>query len=528
MQLILVGVASLLVFESQIDQIRFAGGRFKLKNFCFYELRGTDAEFFLQNFLTCNLKNLSQGEFTIGARLNIQARLQLYTYVIKQAQNFTLMLPNSFVGALEQQFEKYIIAEDVEYKKSENINAYMYFDPADELKQPYIKGCFLGEPVKLIFQDDPISGFEKIQPFALKTLSYLSGWPIGDEEFNEEIINTLFLNEIAVDYSKGCFLGQETAAKIHNNRGAATYPLIISCGDQIVDAIPGEKIFLNEVEIGKVRSLFMEKDETFLCADVKREWRIDKQQLEVKIKETELKVTINLYPFFSSQTNEEKSKELLEVGLELFQEDDLESSKVLIEQAIKLSPLNSDAVESLGVILGREGNFESAIDQMNRLLEIDPFSVMAHTNKSLYLMKLGRIEEAEEEKAQATVKTFEKLGREAKEKRDQAEKADREREELVSRMKMFEEVLEIDEFDEFANIQLASIHIKLGEFGYIKSKFEFLLENFPNNPETYVVLVKYLHQSQSNPSQLSELIKIGKEVAAKKGNQKALSELNAL
>ena len=39
---------------------------------------------------------------------------------------------------------------------------------------------------------------------------------------------------------------------------------------------------------------------------------------------------------------------------------------------------------------------------------------MAHTNLSLYYMKIGEIELAEEHKAQATVKQFEVLGDEAK------------------------------------------------------------------------------------------------------------------
>ena len=38
---------------------------------------------------------------------------------------------------------------------------------------------------------------------------------------------------------------------------------------------------------------------------------------------------------------------------------------------------------------------------MDKLIEVDPDSIMAHSNKSLYLMKLGKIEEAEVEKEKA-------------------------------------------------------------------------------------------------------------------------------
>ena len=54
---------------------------------------------------------------------------------------------------------------------------------------------------------------------------------------------------------------------------------------------------------------------------------------------------------------------------------------------------------------------------MDDLLQVDPESIMAHTNKSLYLMKLGKIEEAEKEKDLATVKSFKKAGQDAKNKK---------------------------------------------------------------------------------------------------------------
>jgi tetratricopeptide (TPR) repeat protein len=46
-------------------------------------------------------------------------------------------------------------------------------------------------------------------------------------------------------------------------------------------------------------------------------------------------------------------------------------------------------------MLGRIERFEEAITWMDKLLSVNPQSVMAHTNKSLFLMKLGKIEEAE-------------------------------------------------------------------------------------------------------------------------------------
>jgi folate-binding Fe-S cluster repair protein YgfZ/Tfp pilus assembly protein PilF len=524
-----VDVASLLVFDSQIDQIRFAGGRFKLKGFHFVTLTGSDCQSFLHNFLTTNVNNLKENNFHISTRLNIRAQMQFYVYVIKRKKDYVLAIPKAKSKKLLEELDKYIIAEDVEFEKADKLNAYIYFDPTNNLhSKEALIGIFLGEKVKMLFQEEPTPGFEKIQPFALKTFSYLSGWPIGDENFGEDLINTLFLNEVAVDYSKGCFLGQETAAKIHNNRGGATFPVLISIGEAVVDAQPGDIIEISSKSAGEVSTVFIEKDETFICAILKRDFLIEQKQIAILIKGQEFIADVFLYPYFEEKTNQEKSKALLEAGLELFQEDLNEDAKTLLEQAIKIFPNNADAYESMGVLLGREGKFEEAIKYMDKLSKVDPHSVMAHTNKSLYLMKLGKIEEAEEEKAQATVKTFEKLGREAKEKKAKEEEESKVLEELKSREKMFQEVLELDEADEFANIQLASIKLKLGDTKYVESKFDYLEDNFKNNPEMYLVLSRYLKTINKLDEKFKDLISAGIELAAKKGNQKILGELNQL
>ena len=351
---------------------------------------------------------------------------------------------------------------------------------------------------------------------------------VGDEDYDEALINNFYLNEIAVNYQKGCFLGQETAAKIHYNRGGASYPALIHIGNLPCEATPGERVYSNEKEIGTINTIFIEKDETFIQVALKREFLINKTRLEVSLNNVCYDAVIHLYPYFTDTDNTKKSKTLLNEGIELFQDDLNDEAITLIRQAINLDPRNGDAYESLGVILGRISKFEEAIELMDKLVEIDPKSIMAHSNKSLYLMKLGRINEAEEEKALATVKTFEKLGREANEKKAKEKEELKIKRSYKERENMFQEVLEIDENDEFANIQLASIKIKLGDFEYIKEKFKFLELNFPNNPEMYLILVTYLKNSNQKGEEFKRLLSMGIELAAKKGNAKLINAFNHL
>ena len=143
-----------------------------------------------------------------------------------------------------------------------------------------------------------------------------------------------------------------------------------------------------------------------------------------------LRETIPSYlPLFEKKSSKELSEELFEFASEVFRYDEDDAAR-WFERAIEIDPENQDACESLGVCLGRMGLFERGIELMDKLLKLNPDSVMAHTNKSLFLMKLGKIEEAEEEKSLATVAGFKQLGAESRQKKNQEEQSKRESEEL--------------------------------------------------------------------------------------------------
>src|SRR5690606_20306021 len=114
--------------------------------------------------------------------------------------------------------------------------------------------------------------------------------------------------------------------------------------------------------------------------------------------------------------NEKKAEELFYRAAEYFKNDDLIQAEKYFRLAIELAPSFADAYEGLGVMLGRQERFQEALDLMQKLSEVEPSSVLAHTNMSLYLMRLGKIEEAEEQKSLATVKSFQQFGKEAQSK----------------------------------------------------------------------------------------------------------------
>ena len=82
------------------------------------------------------------------------------------------------------------------------------------------------------------------------------------------------------------------------------------------------------------------------------------------------------------------------------------------ECAAELEKLLTDApdflepYEALAVLYGRTGRVDDAIALMDRLIEKDPDSIMARVNLSVFYMKKGMKDEAEVQKAKATVLQF--------------------------------------------------------------------------------------------------------------------------
>ena len=170
--------------------------------------------------------------------------------------------------------------------------------------------------------------------------------------------------------------------------------------------------------------------------------------------------------------------------------------------------------------------YVEGITFMDKVLSANPDSVMAHTNKSLFYMRMGEIEKAEEEKAQATVKSFGSFGKEAEKKRKEEEFKKQELAEIERRFDMFNQVLEIDPEDSLANYGLADIFFQRGE--PIKSipLLEKVLSENEKYSVGYLLLGKcYLELDQLD--QAREVFEKGISIASTQGDLMPANEMQA-
>ena len=102
----------------------------------------------------------------------------------------------------------------------------------------------------------------------------------------------------------------------------------------------------------------------------------------------------------------DETRAAYESAVDLFSQGKKEEASAALLSLIEKSPKFYDAYESLGMVYYKMGCLDEAIEWTKRLAELKPDDAMVHTNLSVFYMKKGWKEKAEEEKAKAVVLNF--------------------------------------------------------------------------------------------------------------------------
>jgi tetratricopeptide (TPR) repeat protein len=497
---------------SSLHKIRFSGGYYSLADYIFIEATGEDTIRFFHGQMTSDIKSLEVGKGHYSSRLDRNGRIQYFFIVLRPSENtLKFCIHKDFSQKFLDEMDKFIIMDDVSLKVLEDTAVV-----ATGLKQvedhsgveSYQLPFYLESSRLLITSKNNAESLDK-----LEDLWFFSGIL---KNINVNFVNESVFNEFAISYSKGCYLGQETANKIQNNRGGAKYPILLKFRELKQDQVSSFKIEDQSFETKDIRGLVKFNGETFLSFLAPRHLRVKNLKVKVEIESMSYDAFVDYHPYFKTPDAISKAHEFYEYGVMTFQNDNFEEAEQYIRAAIKLDPKNAEYYESLGVLLGRVERYQEAIDLMDQLSEIDPETVMAHTNKSLYLMRLGRIEEAEEEKSKATIKSFSMFGKEAKEKKLLAENLEREKAELERKKQMFIQVLEIDPEDEIANFGLGDVSLREKKFSESLEFFERVLKTNAKHSQTYLKMGQAL-EAIGRKAEAKEIYIKGIDVASRQG-----------
>lgn len=408
-------------------------------------------------------------------------------------------------------------------------------------------------------------GAKKLSEEQLLVERIEAGLPQFATDFtSENLIIELGLEDKAISYTKGCFQGQEVLARVkgHGSPNKQLTGLILELESNENSSLDGNiavgtPLMVAGQEVAKILSnAYSQRLQRHIAlAMVKRDFRTPGRQLEVSIgapsdssEATVImgKATIKLLPFIEPEDLKMKAKNLYEEALKLYATIDSKSSSNSLEasqatdidsnttEAIKklrtallLDSHLEDAYEALGVILSKENQLDEAVELMEALARINPDSIMAYANLSVfYLEQGGGKEKAEEAKAQSMSIRMRLAAKEAMQEHQQKEDTVKVEAEALERKAMFEQVIEIDSEDLFANNGLGNCYNILKQYQLAEPYLLKAIQIKPNHTVAYQELGR-TYEGLGQIEKAIEAFKKGIDVAAQKGDMTPLKAMQA-
>ncbi|MDE0885585.1 MAG: hypothetical protein OSB70_08645 [Myxococcota bacterium] len=362
-----------------------------------------------------------------------------------------------------------------------------------------------------------------------------------DTRGRKRVLPETGLEQYAVSYTKGCYLGQEVIARIRTY-GALPFGLrglVLGASEQETDPMsPGEILSLMPAE---GESLLLEDGRkvgqaasrthspvlgaAIAYAYLDKAHRVPGTTLRLRLGSRVVGAEVRLLPFYSAPDREERVAWLYDRGVRNFAAGREAEALDLLEEALRLDPSFSDGYEAVGVMLGRSERFYEAIDIFKRLEEIAPEEPMVNTNLSLYFMKIGDKESAENESARAIQKD---MARQSGRKVD-SEALDRvlaEQLESDARRKkeMFGQILEFDPDDPVALFGIGNASSALGEWEEAIVAYARATNVEAENSAVYLAHGKALERV-GRRGEAETVYRAGMVVASKKGDLMPLKEM---
>ena len=208
---------------------------------------GDDRVTFLHGQCTNDVNRLWTGQSCYAAFLNAKGKMRGEGYVICLPDEFLL---DASLG-LQASLEKFIITEDVAIEDvSSTLGDWLVVGALPTLSMAAVKfphplgiGVISAEPLTATLSNED-----------LEVMRVEAGVPRWGVDMDENTIpNEAGLESRAIDYNKGCYIGQETIARI-NTYGHVNRRLVQLCvgGDRV--PAHGERILAGEREVGHVTS----------------------------------------------------------------------------------------------------------------------------------------------------------------------------------------------------------------------------------------------------------------------------------
>lgn len=225
-------------FQGQYAALRDGCGVLKLDNWSSITLTGSDRQKFLHNFCTNDVKRLRPGDACEAFFLNVKGRILGHGIVSCRNDEIVVFGEPGQAETLIAHLDRYLIREDVQLRDTTAERCFIFMaggsKTAEVIKRAghaegrisvVIPCGWLGSEVEYVFEiatnncEEVVAKFVEVSGVvasdAFGTVRIEAGLPLfgidyGNENFPQEVGR----DRQAISFTKGCYLGQETVARI--------------------------------------------------------------------------------------------------------------------------------------------------------------------------------------------------------------------------------------------------------------------------------------------------------------------------
>jgi len=217
----------------EYEALRRGFGYLELAGWTSITITGNDRQAFLNNFCTNDVKRLQPGEHCEAFILNVKGKILGHGRVHSRAEELIFITVPGQAEKLIAHLDRYVIREDVQLRDTTDERKYTLIAGGDgdgagarlthdhwihwRLFEVEVCGV-LESPAKAlaVLQEElQADGAKVCGPMVFEALRIESGTPLFGVDFDEENLpQEVGRDEEAISFTKGCYLGQETVARI--------------------------------------------------------------------------------------------------------------------------------------------------------------------------------------------------------------------------------------------------------------------------------------------------------------------------
>ena len=188
--------------------------RILLKNRALLKISGSDAEEFLQNQFTNDIKKLDRKKVQFNAYCQHQGKVIAFFWVMRMGEDFLLSFPDELLEKIENRLKIFVIMSDVIIENVTNV-----LSQTGLINESSPNEFRINDELAVVIEDSNGQSVELAENHIAWEKAYLDShlpeiYNVTSEKLVPQMLN-LDINELGVSFSKGCYPGQEVVARLH-------------------------------------------------------------------------------------------------------------------------------------------------------------------------------------------------------------------------------------------------------------------------------------------------------------------------